>query len=71
MKNIGKQNKPYVNGVSLGEQNKYLKCYQTQTQRVGLSKEILYIFVGQGAAKLQAVKRKILPLLCPLQAGIP
>ena len=55
-------NKPYVNGVSLGEQNVYLKCYQTlekkrgQRQGQDLSKEALYISVGQRAANLQAIK---------------
>ena len=55
-------NKPYVNGVSLGEQKLNSKYYQNPKQRVckrwvfDLFKELLCISVGQRIAKLQTVK---------------
>ena len=56
-------NKPYVNGVILrGQNHLYSKCCLSLLQKLcqqwgqDLSKEILYVSVGQMAAKLQAVK---------------
>ena len=55
-------NKPYSNGVSLGEKILHLEFYPTFEQKVrhwqvlDLSKEVLWISVGQRATKLRSVK---------------
>ena len=64
-------NKPYVNEVTLSKQNLSQKFYKSFELKVcfkrglDLSKEILWVSVGQLAANLQTVKvgglKKILP----------
>ena len=65
-------NKPYINGVILREQNLSSKYCQSLGQKLckqlglDLLKDALWVFVGQRAAKLQAIKigglKKILVL---------
>ena len=55
-------NKPYWNRVSLTKKNLSLKCCQSLEQSLfltsgqDLSKEVLWVSLGQRAAKLQAIK---------------
>ena len=55
-------NKPYINGVSLGEQNVNLECYQTLEQKQGqdLSKEALRVSVDQRSSSILNI-RFVLP----------
>ena len=51
-------NKPYVNGISFGEQNLNLKHLV-----LDISKEVLWISVGQRAANLGSVNFKDAPIV--------
>ena len=72
------QNKPYVNLVSLWKQNlstKFCPSYNLEVclkRSLDLSKEVLWVSVGQTAAKLWAIKVRGLKKILPLgQSGTP